>query len=124
MASESIALPFVDQPTRPISDRLHDWVITVDHKKLGILYILLALLFLAVGGIEATIIRLQLIVPHSHFVSPGVFNSNDLFCCNAHGVWLRYVSHPVDDWCSRHGLPAVERPQFLAQCFWWVAFVF
>ena len=59
---------------RPISERLHDWIVTVDHKKLGILYIVYALLFLVIGGIEATIMRIQLIVPHNHFVSPQVFN--------------------------------------------------
>jgi len=74
MSSESIALSAVDHGTRPISERLHDWVVTVDHKKLGILYIVYALVFLIIGGIEATILRIQLIVPHNHFVSPQVFN--------------------------------------------------
>src|ERR1700704_5936484 len=74
MASKTIALNLVDRGTRPIGDRLHDWVITVDHKRLGILYILYALLFLVIGGIEATIIRIQLMYPHNHFVSPQVFN--------------------------------------------------
>ena len=54
--------------------RLHEWVTTVDHKRLGILYILYALVFLVVGGIEATIMRVQLIRPHNDFVSPQVFN--------------------------------------------------
>src|SRR5580700_820901 len=74
MASETTALNVVDRDGRPISERLHDWVVTVDHKKLGILYILYALLFLVIGGIEATIMRIQLIVPHNHFVSPQFFN--------------------------------------------------
>ena len=74
MASETIALNVVNPAERPIGDRLHDWIVTVDHKKLGILYILYAMTFLVIGGIEATIIRIQLIVPHNHFVSPEVFN--------------------------------------------------
>src|SRR5258706_3460029 len=74
MASETIAIRSVDHGARPIGDRLHGWVVTVDHKKLGILYILNSLLFLVIGGIEATIMRIQLIVPHNHFVSPQVFN--------------------------------------------------
>jgi len=60
--------------TRPLTLRLHEWVTTVDHKRLGILYILYALVFLALGGIEATIMRLQLIRPHNELVSPQVFN--------------------------------------------------
>jgi len=55
-------------------ETLHEWVITVDHKKLGLLYIGTALFFLVLGGIEATIMRIQLAVPHNHFVSPQVFN--------------------------------------------------
>src|SRR6202035_3048613 len=46
----------------------------VDHKRLGILYILYALFFLVIGGIEATVIRIQLMRPHNDFVSPQVFN--------------------------------------------------
>ncbi len=74
MSSETIALSTVGPDARPISDRLHDWVVTVDHKKLGIMYILYALFFFVVGGVEALIMRIQLIVPHNHFVSPQVFN--------------------------------------------------
>jgi cytochrome c oxidase subunit 1 len=55
-------------------EHLHSWVITVDHKKLGIMYVLYALLFLVVGGIEALIIRIQLFFPDNHFVSAETFN--------------------------------------------------
>jgi cytochrome c oxidase subunit 1 len=75
MSSETIALSTVDRDTRPISERLHDWVVTVDHKKLGILYIVYGIVFLVIGGIEALIMRIQLMVPHNQFVSPQVFNS-------------------------------------------------
>jgi len=74
MSSETIALSTVGPDSRPIGERLHDWVVTVDHKKLGILYIVYGLVFLVIGGIEATIMRIQLIVPHNNFVSPEVFN--------------------------------------------------
>jgi cytochrome c oxidase subunit 1 len=74
MSSDTIALSTVGPDARPIGERLHDWVVTVDHKKLGILYILYALFFFVVGGVEAIIMRIQLIVPHNHFVSPQVFD--------------------------------------------------
>ena len=74
MSSETIALSTVGPDARPFGERLHDWVVTVDHKKLGILYIVYALFFLVVAGVEAIIMRIQLIVPHNHFVSPQVFN--------------------------------------------------
>src|SRR5215470_3842107 len=57
-----------------ILEWLNSWVITVDHKKLGILYILYAIFFLLVGGAEAIAIRIQLIHPNMHFLSPQVFN--------------------------------------------------
>src|SRR5580704_17116993 len=75
MSTESIALTtpqVAEQP--PLAERLHEWVTTVDHKRLGILYILYALFFLIIGGIEATIMRIQLIRPNNDFVSPQVFN--------------------------------------------------
>ena len=46
MSSETIALSTVGADARPIGERLHDWIVTVDHKKLGIMYILYALFFL------------------------------------------------------------------------------
>jgi cytochrome c oxidase subunit 1 len=55
-------------------ERLHDWVVTVDHKKLGILYVLFATFFLLVGGAEAVCIRIQLAFPNNHFLGPATFN--------------------------------------------------
>jgi cytochrome c oxidase subunit 1 len=60
--------------TRPFTLRLHEWVTTVDHKRLGILYILFGLVFLLAGGVEATTMRLQLVRPHNDLVSPEVFS--------------------------------------------------
>lgn len=51
-----------------------DWLTTVDHKKIGILYGAFALFFFLVGGIEALLIRLQLIVPNNHVVSAQLYN--------------------------------------------------
>ena len=50
------------------------WVATVDHKRIGILYLFTSLLFFAVGGVEALIIRLQLVRPNNTLVSPDAFN--------------------------------------------------
>ncbi len=73
MSTNTIALSELPA-SRLFTLRLHEWVTTVDHKRLGMLYILFALVFLMVGGIEATIMRLQLIRPHNDLVSPQVFN--------------------------------------------------
>jgi cytochrome c oxidase subunit 1 len=53
---------------------LHEWVVTVDHKRLGILYILYSTFFLLVAGAEAIFIRIQLAVPNNHFLSAQVYN--------------------------------------------------
>src|SRR6266481_35238 len=74
MSTESIAWPSTTAESRSFVDHFLEWVATVDHKRLGILYIAYALVFLVIGGIEATIIRIQLIRPHNNFVSPQVFN--------------------------------------------------
>ena len=58
----------------PALGKLHDWVITVDHKRLGIMYIAGGLLFFLVAGLQAATIRLQLIMPNAGIVPPQVFN--------------------------------------------------
>ncbi|HEY3741725.1 MAG TPA: cbb3-type cytochrome c oxidase subunit I, partial [Bryobacteraceae bacterium] len=70
LASEASAAP----PRPLILEVLHDWVTTVDHKKIGLMYIGYALVFLVIAGIEAIIIRIQLAVPQNDMVSPQVFN--------------------------------------------------
>ena len=66
------AEPVAEAPS--LVTRLHGWVVTVDHKQLGIMYIVSGILFLLVAGSMATVIRLQLVVPNNHLVSPQVFN--------------------------------------------------
>jgi cytochrome c oxidase subunit 1 len=74
MSLDAVAIPDVPVESPSWTAVLHEWVITVDHKRLGLLYIAYALMFLAVAGCEALIIRIQLMYPHNDFVSPQVFN--------------------------------------------------
>src|SRR5258705_2312841 len=74
MSSNAMAIQAVQVERQPWVQTLHEWVTTVDHKRLGILYIGYALLFLVIAGVEAIIIRIQLMFPHNDFVSPQVFN--------------------------------------------------
>jgi len=59
---------------RSVGAVLWDYLTTVDHKKIGILYILGGGFFFLLGGLEAMIIRIQLIVPENDFISAGFFN--------------------------------------------------
>src|SRR5271168_3487570 len=125
MASESIALPGVAESTRGITERLHDWVVTVDHKKLGLMYIMYALVFLVIGGIEATIMRIQLLVPHNNFVSPQVFNR----MMTMHGTtMIFFVAMPILFGFGNYLVPLMigardmAFPRLNAWSFWLMAF--
>ena len=74
MATQEIALPGLKQPGISLIDRLHGLVVTVDHKKLGLMYVGTAIGFLVVAGLMALAIRLQLAVPNNTFLEPDVFN--------------------------------------------------
>jgi cytochrome c oxidase subunit 1 len=50
------------------------WVLTVDHKRIGIMYGVTAFAFFLIGGIEALIIRLQLATPNNSFVDADQYN--------------------------------------------------
>lgn len=51
-----------------------DWITTVDHKKIAVLYLIAGGFFFGIGGIEAILIRIQLMKPMNDFVSAQVFN--------------------------------------------------
>jgi len=110
---------------RPLVDRLHEWVTTVDHKRLGILYVGYGLLFLVIGGIEATILRLQLVRPHNDFVSPQVFNQ--MF--TMHGTtMIFFVAMPILFGFANYLVPLMigardmAFPRLNAFSFWLTAF--
>src|SRR4029453_3026491 len=53
---------------------LPDWVVTVDPKRLGIMYVVTGLVFLVVGGVEALLMRLQLAQSGLTIVPAETFN--------------------------------------------------
>ena len=67
---------------------LINWITTVDHKKIGIMYGALALFFLLIGGLEALLIRTQLAVPENDFVSAKTYNQ--LF--TMHGTTMIFLA--------------------------------
>jgi cytochrome c oxidase subunit I len=50
------------------------WVLTTDHKKLGIMYLVTTFVFFILGGVEALLIRLQLGAPENTLLSPQTYN--------------------------------------------------
>src|SRR2546430_9642947 len=53
---------------------LQDWVVTVAHKRLGIMCVVPGLIFLGIGGVEAPLMRLQLAWPGLTLVPAETFN--------------------------------------------------
>jgi len=129
MSSDSIPIPgsigLPRETGRTWLDVLHEWVITVDHKRLGLMYIGYALVFLVIGGIEATIMRIQLMVPHAHFVSPQAFNR--MF--TMHGTtMIFFVAMPILFGFANYLVPLtigardMAFPRLNAWSFWMAAF--
>jgi cytochrome c oxidase subunit 1 len=61
-------------PEFSFSEELYRWIATVDHKRLGLMYIICALVFLLISGAMATVMRIQLMFPNQHIVEPDTFN--------------------------------------------------
>ncbi|MGK2966435.1 MAG: cytochrome c oxidase subunit I [Tepidiformaceae bacterium] len=66
-----------------------DWLTTVDHKKLGILYLYTTMFFFAVGGFLALLVRTQLAVANSSFMSPDTYNQ--VFTMHASAMLFLFI---------------------------------
>ena len=53
---------------------IYGWITTIDHKRVAIFYGVTALVFMMVGGLEAMLIRAQLIVPNNTLLSADFYN--------------------------------------------------
>ena len=63
------------------------WLTTTDHKRIGLLYLFACLVFFAAGGVEALLIRTQLIHPNNNELSPAAFNQ----VMTMHGVTMIFL---------------------------------
>ena len=70
------------------SEGIIGWITTIDHKRIGILYGITAIVFFVIGGIEALLMRIQLAQPNSGIVSPEVYNQ--LF--TMHGTTMIFLA--------------------------------
>jgi cytochrome c oxidase subunit I len=67
--------------------RVTSWVTTVDHKRIGLLYIGTSLVFFAAGGILALLMRAQLAQANEHFVTRNTYD--ELF--TIHGTTMIFL---------------------------------
>jgi cytochrome c oxidase subunit 1 len=66
-----------------------DWLSTVDHKKIGVMYMVMAFAFFIGAGILALLIRLQLAAPELRIVDPNMYNQ--LFTMHGTGMIFLFV---------------------------------
>ncbi len=50
------------------------WITTVDHKRIGVMYFMTALVFFVIAGVEALVIRIQLWRPENDFISAETYS--------------------------------------------------
>src|SRR5581483_6175853 len=103
------------------AEHLYRWVATVDHKKLGLMYMASAIIFLLVAGLMAAVMRWQLAFPNGHVVSPSTYNR--LF--TMHGTTMVFlVGMPIVAGLSNYLVPLMigardmAFPRLNAFSFW------
>ena len=68
---------------------LRGWLSTVDHKEIGLRYLVTAFVFLFAGGIEALLMRLQLAGPDQHLLTPEQYDELFTMHGNHHDLLVR-----------------------------------
>ncbi len=80
------------------------WLSTVDHKEIGIRYLVTAFAFLCAGGIEALLMRLQLAGPDRHVLGPHAYDQ----AFSMHGISMIFLyAFPVLSGFSNYLWPLV-----------------
>src|SRR5437763_8785069 len=68
-------------------DGLLGWLKTTDHKRIGLMYLFATLIFFGAGGVEALLVRTQLIGPDLHVLSPKAYDQ----VFTMHGVTMIFL---------------------------------
>jgi cytochrome c oxidase subunit I len=79
LASHEAAVPHAKPRTGILK-----WLLTTDHKLIGVMYIWLGFIFFAIAGIFAEVMRAQLSAPGLHVVAPEVYNQ----IMSLHGTFM------------------------------------
>ena len=99
-AGDAVRTPSIGAPSEALRARLEKiwetkpgligWLGTVDHKEIGIRYMVTAFALLAIGGLEALVMRLQLAGPDRTLLTPEQYNQ--LF--STHGMTMIFLYPP------------------------------
>jgi cytochrome c oxidase subunit 1 len=87
MMATTVAVPSRAAAHETAPGGIWGWLTTVDHKRIGQLYMYSALFFFLVGGLEAILIRIQLWHPNGAFVNAQTYN--ELF--TMHGTTMIFM---------------------------------
>lgn len=74
MSSATLPRNYLTDDSNTVVDWLKSWFLTVDHKRIAILYLLSINFFFLLGGLAATVIRIELITPQGDLMSSDVYN--------------------------------------------------
>jgi len=74
MATLAAAPPYTESHTEPGNTGIMSWLTTVDHKRIGVLYLVSSLFFFVFGGLEAGLLRAQLATPNGNILSAEMYN--------------------------------------------------
>ena len=88
MATLAAAPPYIETHTEPSTTGIWSWLTTVDHKRIGVLYLVSSLFFFVFGGLEAGLLRAQLATPNGRILSAEMYNQ--LF--TMHGTTMIFLA--------------------------------
>jgi cytochrome c oxidase subunit I len=118
MATTELGVPALEEHPR---GGLVDWVTTVDHKKIGILYIFTSVAVFLVAGIFAVVVRMELANPRLGVLSEGGYN--ELF--TMHGTLMIFLfANQVSTGLANYFVPLqigaadVAFPRLNAMSYW------
>src|SRR5581483_6047640 len=119
----AVATTAAAPPRRLVKHGILGWLVTTNHKQIGILYICTTLVFFLIAGFLADVIRLQLAGPQQNFVSPHTYN--EVFTLHGTAMIFLFIAPfgfgianfliPLQR--GRHGLSAPQRLRILAVPF-------
>jgi cytochrome c oxidase subunit I+III len=117
LAAETRALEHTWAPARGIIGFFAE----VDHKRLGMRFIITALVFFALGGVLAALMRIQLAVPENKFLGPDLYNQ--IF--TMHGTTMMFLfAVPVFEGIALYFIPlmvgarTIALPRLAAFGYW------
>src|SRR5688572_23336288 len=67
-----------------VSHTIRSWLLTLDHKRIGILYLISITFFFVVGGLMATLVRVELMTPKGDLMQAETYNK----AFTQHGVYM------------------------------------